>query len=70
MLSGLSFDSLHEKKVNAMKAASGTVIAGAKITVTDELTNTSRVIPTNSDGSYPVFGLKPELSRWSSKCRE
>ena len=43
MLSGLSFDSLHEKKVNAMKAASGTVIAGAKITVTDERTNTSRI---------------------------
>jgi len=39
--------------------ASGAVIAGAKITVTDALTNTSRITSTNSGGSYQVFGLKP-----------
>jgi len=39
--------------------ASGAVVAGAKVTVTDALTNTSRVTTTNSEGSYQVFGLKP-----------
>jgi protocatechuate 3,4-dioxygenase beta subunit len=39
--------------------ASGAVVAGAKVTVTDALTNTSRVTSTNSEGSYQVFGLRP-----------
>ena len=39
--------------------ASGAVIAGAKVTVTDALTNAKRVTSTNSEGSYQVFGLKP-----------
>jgi hypothetical protein len=39
--------------------ASGAVIAGAKVTVTDALTNANRVTTTNSEGSYQVFGLKP-----------
>jgi len=39
--------------------ASGAVVAGAKVTVTDVLTNTNRVTETNSNGSYQVFGLRP-----------
>jgi len=39
--------------------ASGAVVVGAKVTVKDVLTNTSRVTETNSDGSYQVFGLRP-----------
>jgi hypothetical protein len=39
--------------------SSGAVIAGAKVTVTDTLTNTDRVTQTNSQGSYEIFGLKP-----------
>jgi len=39
--------------------ASGAVVAGAKVTATDVLTNTNRVTETNSDGSYQVFGLRP-----------
>jgi carboxypeptidase family protein len=39
--------------------ASGAVVAEAKVTVTDVLTNTNRVTETNSDGSYQVFGLRP-----------
>ena len=38
--------------------SSGAVIAGAKVTLTDSLTGTSRVTSTNSDGNYQVFGLK------------
>jgi hypothetical protein len=38
---------------------SGAAIAGAKVTVTDALTNANRVTETNSQGSYQVFGLKP-----------
>lgn len=39
--------------------ASGAVVAGATVTVTDALTKTSRVTSTNSDGGYQMFGLKP-----------
>ena len=39
--------------------SSGGVVAGAKVTVTDALTNAIRVTETNSEGSYQVFGLKP-----------
>jgi len=38
--------------------SSGAVVAGAKVTVTDALTNASRVTSTNAEGSYQVFGLK------------
>ncbi len=38
--------------------SSGAVIAGAKVTVTDALTNTDRTTQTNSQGSYQLFGLK------------
>jgi hypothetical protein len=38
---------------------SGAAVAGAKVTVTDVLTNTNRLTETNSDGSYQLFGLKP-----------
>ena len=39
--------------------ATGAAIAGAKVTVTDALTGTTRETQTNSQGSYELFGLKP-----------
>jgi len=38
--------------------STGAVIPGAKVTVTDTLTNTSRETKTNSQGNYEMFGLK------------
>lgn len=37
--------------------STGAVIVGAKVTVTDALTNTDRTTQTNSQGSYQLFGL-------------
>jgi carboxypeptidase family protein len=43
--------------------SSGGVVAGAKVTVNDALTNTDRVTQTNAQGAYQVFGLKPGTYR-------
>ena len=39
--------------------ATGAVVVGAKVTVTDALTGGIRETKTNSQGSYELFGLKP-----------
>jgi len=39
--------------------STGAVIPGAKVTVTDTLTNAPRETKTNSQGNYEMFGLKP-----------
>ena len=65
MLLGVSlFTSVHAQvaggtMLGTVKDASGAVVAGAQVTITDVATGVSRVVPTDSSGSYSAANLLP-----------
>ena len=56
------------KIVGTVKDASGAIISGAAVTVTETETNAERKAPTNSEGEYVVTELKPGTYNVTAEC--